>query len=217
MGGGASKSKYKEKKAKDAGAGEPDPRGGSKERRTSQNQSQVVEVQPARRPSKVNSEGSSSGRRPSKIDGGEVTRSMSKQSGRRASSKDVKAELLRQNSKGANDKKDDDFDPRASRSRPSIKDAIQQSNDPSVHRFKVGDRVLGMGKIGREYGLGTVKGLWENKSGTLRVAFDSGKEMPVKGDNLNIITEKQEEAMKKMSPAALDRLLGEGIIKDGKK
>eukprot|EP00928_Gymnodinium_smaydae_P079675 TRINITY_DN63540_c0_g1_i1.p1 TRINITY_DN63540_c0_g1~~TRINITY_DN63540_c0_g1_i1.p1 ORF type:complete len:220 (-),score=55.41 TRINITY_DN63540_c0_g1_i1:164-823(-) len=218
MGGGASK-KYKEKKKREKEEQEALEKQGSKE-------AWGASGEAGRRPSKAlgdapkrSSSSSDLGRRPSKIESDQVGgRTASKQSARsstRQSTKEIK-DQLRRGSKGA--AAQEDVDPREARARPSTKDAIQQSNDPSVHRFKVGDRVIGMGKIGKEYGRGTVMGLWENKSGTLRIKFDSGKEMPVKGDNLNIITAKQEEAMKNMSPAAIERLLGEnGIVKDGKK
>eukprot|EP00927_Polykrikos_kofoidii_P050251 TRINITY_DN44171_c0_g1_i1.p1 TRINITY_DN44171_c0_g1~~TRINITY_DN44171_c0_g1_i1.p1 ORF type:complete len:275 (+),score=45.18 TRINITY_DN44171_c0_g1_i1:50-874(+) len=88
--------------------------------------------------------------------------------------------------------------------------SIADCEDPNVNRFKVGDRVMGLGKAGLTYGVGTVAGLWEEKTGTLRVLFDMGKELPIKGQNLKYIDAKTDTMMKGMGPKELKAFLGDG-------
>jgi hypothetical protein len=93
--------------------------------------------------------------------------------------------------------------------------SCQASGDPDVFRFKVGDHVMGMGAVGKDYGLGKVSGVQDLTKGTISVKFDkSGKEMGIKGKNLVFIDQNTYELMVNMNEQQINRLIGSGLVRE---
>jgi len=92
--------------------------------------------------------------------------------------------------------------------------STEVSDDTRCRMFKIGDRVMPVGKQGLERGMGTIVGCTSFGATKLLVKYDSGSEGEMKGEKLKYIDEQSEKMMKGMNPIALARFLGDGLEAD---